>query len=70
MTQEDVNWNGTLYQIELAVLTLGSGGATGIVRKAPQAHNATLFLPKEQMISSAADIPAGAPDYKLYFKVV
>ena len=70
LTQEDVNWNGTLYQMELAVLTLGSGGATGIVRKAPQAHNPTLFLPPEQLISSTSDIPSDAPDYKLFFKVI
>ena len=70
MTQEDVNWNGTLYQFELAVLSLGSGGATGITRKTSQAHSPTLFLPPEQLISSASDIPADAPDYKLFFKVV
>lgn len=70
LTQEDVNWNGTLYQFELAVLSLGTSGATGITRKASQAHSPTLFVPAAQLINSTADIPANAPDYQLYFKVV
>lgn len=70
LTQNDVNWTGTLYQFELAVLTLGSSGATGISRKAPQAHSPTLFVPASQVISSTSDIPASAPDYQLFFKVV
>ena len=70
LTQEDVNAAGTLYEIELAVLTLGAGGVTAVYRKCAEAHNQTLFIPKEQILSDVSAIPADAPDYKLFFVTV
>lgn len=37
LTQGDVNGNDAVYQVALAVVTLGTGGITGIVSKMPQA---------------------------------
>lgn len=36
LQQTDVNKAGTIYQIEMCVVSLGSGGITGIVRTLPQ----------------------------------
>lgn len=37
LLQEDINGNGSIYEMQLAVVSLGAGGITGIVTDMPQA---------------------------------
>lgn len=70
LEKENVNTSGIVYQAELAVLSLGSSGVTGIYRKSAKAHNTTLFVPENQIVESVFEIPADAQDYKLFFVTV
>jgi hypothetical protein len=45
LEQADINEAGTVYQMELCVVSLGSGGITGIVRTAPQLSGAGFYAP-------------------------
>ena len=75
LEQADVNISGTIYQIVACIVSLGSGGITGIVSRVEAckvrdtlAKDGVMVLTEGvNLFASEADLPADAPEGALYW---
>lgn len=79
LEQSEINISGVKYQAEICVVSLSSGGITGIVRQLQAVSlrsgadmlsqffvNGYFCMSKDQVIASPDDVPEDAPDWSVF----